>query len=88
MAKAGDQYQELVGTALRALYPAADVTVGEWIQGPDGRRDLDVSVRIVSGDTTRLILIECKDWKDKVGVPEIDKLESKKHDLKADLTML
>ena len=88
MAKAGDQYQELVGTALRALYPAADVTVGEWIQGPDGRRDLDVSVRIVSGDTTRLILIECKDWKDKVGVPEIDKLESKRHDLKADLTMI
>jgi hypothetical protein len=29
MAKAGDQYQELVATARRALYPIANVTVGE-----------------------------------------------------------
>lgn len=33
-------------------------------------------------------LIECKDWKDKVGIEEIDKLDSKRRDLAADRTMI
>ena len=45
MAKAGDEYQEIVGAVAQALDPGASVKVAQWIEGPDGKRDLDVEVR-------------------------------------------
>jgi Restriction endonuclease len=88
MAKAGDEYQDLVALVAGALHPTASITVGEWVLGPDGRRELDVAVRSPSGEPVRLVLIECKDWKDPVGIEEIDKLESKRRDLHAEKAVI
>lgn len=81
--KQGDSYQELVGSVMRALYPGATVNVGVWVEGPDGRRDMDVEVRYFFEGEERLVLVECKDWKNKIGVEIIDALESKRRDLSA-----
>src|SRR5215510_1062106 len=43
--KAGDEYQDIVAAVQCALDPGAAVRAGQWIEGPDGRRDLDVEVR-------------------------------------------
>lgn len=80
MAKAGDAYQEAVAQVARSIDPHARVEVGEWIEGPDGERDMDVSVW-PAGQDSRFILIECKDWKKPVGISTLDALESKRRDL-------
>ena len=86
--KAGDAYQDAVGTVARALAPASLVEVGEWIEGPDGERDMDVSVWTVSKTGPPLILIECKDCTRPVGIGVIDALESKRRDLKVGVAMV
>ena len=45
MAKAGDSYRDLVGTVASALDPSSIVRTEQWIEGPDGERDMDVEVR-------------------------------------------
>lgn len=83
MSKAGESYQELVAAVRRALDPGAQVIAGRWISGPDGRRDRDVWVKgTISGQAQR-ILIECKDWRCRVGIGVVDALDSKRRDLDA-----
>jgi len=84
VAKPGDEYQELVGAVAAALDPGASVKMGQWIEGPDGKRDLDVEVRGTIDGSPCFILIECKDWRDRVGIGVIDALDSKRRDLGAD----
>jgi len=88
MSKAGDRYQDLVGAVQRALDPGAIVDVGIWVEGPDGRRDMDVSVRGIKTGVPYVALIECKDWKEPVGIAVIDAFDSKRHDLKVDLAVV
>lgn len=83
MAKPGDEYQEIVGAVQRALDPGSQVEVGVWVEGPDGRRDMDVAVRGVRDGKPHLTLVECKDWRVPVGIAVIDALDSKRHDLDA-----
>jgi len=84
VAKPGDEYQELVGAVEKALEPGASVKVGQWIDGPDGKRELDVEVRGTLDGSPCFILIECKDWGDPVRIGVIDALDSKRRDLFAD----
>jgi hypothetical protein len=84
MAKPGDEYQEIVGAVAQALDPGASVKVGQWIEGPDGRRDLDVEVRGTVDGSPYFVLIECKDWARPVGIDVMDNLDSKRKDLNAD----
>jgi hypothetical protein len=64
------------------------VEVGEWVEGPDGDREVDVSIRgIIEGKDT-FILVECKDLKRDVGIAAIDALDSKSKDLGADRTII
>lgn len=84
MAKAGYEYQEIVGAVAQALDPGASVKVGQWIEGPDGRRDLDVEVRGTVDGSPYFVLIECKDWARPVGIDVMDNLDSKRKDLNAD----
>lgn len=88
MAKAGDEYQEIVGGVQRALDPGATVKVGTWVIGPDGKRDLDVEVRGTVEGRPRFILIECKDWRRRVGIDVVDALKSKREDLGADQAII
>jgi hypothetical protein len=89
---AGRAYQELVAQVVKAFDPKAEVMVGEWVEGPDGRLDMDVSVRGTVDGKPIFSLIECKDFTlaktGKVGRPLIDALDSKRHDLGVDLAFI
>lgn len=88
MAKLGKPYENVTALVAKALHPGATVTVGEWVEGPDGTREIDVSVRgLIDGKQT-FILIECKDLKRDVGIADLDALDSKRHDVAADMTMI
>lgn len=86
--KSGREYEELAGTLAEALHPGSDVKIGQWLDGPDGSREVDVEVRSRPPNSPWFLLIECKDWRTPVGIGEIDKLESKSRDLSADETMI
>lgn len=88
MAKIGIPYEGLVGLVAAALHPTASIEVGEWVEGPDGAREIDVSVRGEIEGKHAFILIECKDWKKDVGIAEIDALDSKRGDVGADKTII
>lgn len=83
MPKPGDDYQDVVGAVQRALAPGSQVDVGVWVDGPDGRRDMDVAVRGTKDGKPHLVLIECKDWRVPVGIAVMDSLDSKRKDLGA-----
>jgi hypothetical protein len=72
----------------RALEPNANVRMGQWINGPDGKREVDVEVRGTFDNNPYFLLIECKDWKSPVDIEEIDKLDSKGADLQANRVMI
>ncbi len=84
MGKAGDGYQQIVGTVMTAFQPDAEVKVGTWVTGPDGRRDMDVMVQGTKSGQKHVALIECKDWARPIGIEKIDALESKRRDLNVD----
>jgi hypothetical protein len=88
MAKAGDEYQEIVGAVAKALDRGASVKVGQWVEGPDGRRDLDVEVRGTIKGSPYFVQIECKDWADPVGIGVVDALDSKRRDLGANRAII
>ena len=88
MSKAGDAYQDAVADVARCLDPSARIEVGAWIEGPDGRRDLDVVLRHATSDRAPFIVIECKDWARPVGIGALDALESKRRDLGAAVAMI
>lgn len=88
MVKQGTPYEQVVADVLGVLNPGATVSQGQWIQGPDGRRDLDVLIEGTVNGENRRVLIECKDWNrattGPVGIGVIDALDSKVRDLKLD----
>ena len=88
MPKAGTEYQELVALVAKALDPNAQIKTGHWIEGPDGEREVDVEVRGTVQGKPHFILIECKDWKKRVDIQEVDKLDSKRRDLLADAAII
>lgn len=82
MAKAGDAYRELVGTVMAVLDPDSAVKTEQWIDGPDGERDMDVEVRGMLHGMQHFILVECKDHARPIGIGFVDAFESKIRDLK------
>jgi Restriction endonuclease len=88
----GRPYQRLVADVARAFDPGATVSEGEWVRGPDGRLDMDVSVRGTIEGREALVVIECKDFDPRstgpVGRGYVDALDSKRHDLNADFTII
>jgi hypothetical protein len=76
----------------KAFDSTADVQAGKWVEGPDGRLDMDVSIEgQVNGRPIRLV-IECKDFdlrkSGRVGRPFVDALDSKRHDLGVDAAFI
>ena len=88
VAKIGKPYEGLAGLVAVALHPTASIEVSEWVEGPDGAREIDVSMRGEIDGKHAFILIECKDWKKDVGIAEIDALDSKRGDVGADKTII
>lgn len=88
MAKAGDEYRELVGTVMAALDRGSAVKMEQWITGPDGERDMDVEVRGTLNGVPHFILVECKDHARPIGIGFVDAFESKIRDLKPDRAIM
>ncbi len=88
MAKAGSIYEKLVASIISTMSPGARVEYGQWTDGPDGRRDLDVEIRGIIHGEEQFVVIECKDWKDAVGIGVVDALDSKRRDIKADYALI
>jgi hypothetical protein len=88
----GRAYQDLVATMAKAFDSTADVQAGKWVEGPDGRLDMDVSIEgQINGRAVRVV-IECKDFDLRktgpVGRPFVDALDSKRHDLGVDAAFI
>lgn len=85
MSKPGSAFEALVADVAKAFDSKASVNWGQWVDGPDGRRDMDVIItgRVSFSDVT--LLIECKDYDakktGKVGIEVVDALDSKLNDL-------
>jgi hypothetical protein len=83
--KKGTPYEEVVSEVLRTMDSGAVISQGVWVEGPDGRRELDIRIVGTFEGKVRRVLIECKDYNPastgKVGIEHIDALESKRRDL-------
>ncbi|WP_169980121.1 restriction endonuclease [Tautonia rosea] len=79
-----------MATVLEAFDQRASVTHGRWVIGPDGRREIDVLIEGTVDGVPVKGLVECKDFNPRrpVGIAYVDALDSKRHDLRADFTML
>lgn len=92
MSKRGKPYEEVVAEVAQSFDSKASVSQGQWFNGPDGRRDMDVLIEGSNAGTAHRILIECKDYDPRttgpVGIPIIDALDSKRRDLEVTATVL
>jgi len=91
MAKVGKPFELVVSDVVSEMDPDAVVRQGVWTEGPDGRRDLDVVVEGTVDGVPRRVQIECRDYKlsrRRIGIGQIDALESKHRDLKMDVSLL
>lgn len=88
----GALYEDAVCELFRKFCPRARVTAGVWVDGPDGRRELDVDIRERVGPKDFRGMIECKDFNPQttgpVGIGYIDAVDSKRRDLGLDFVLL
>ena len=92
MAKRGTLFEKVVADIVRSFDSTIEVEQGTWINGPDGRRDRDVSFTGMRDGLPFKVLIECKDYNPRrtgrVGIELIDALDSKRRDLNIDIPMI
>lgn len=90
--KAGAPYEDAVCELFRLFFPASTINAGVWIEGSDGRRELDVDITENFGNRAVHGIIECKDFNPAttgpVGIAYIDALDSKRRDLQLDFAFL
>ncbi len=92
MGKLGRAFERVVKDVFSAMDQKSVVRHGQWVTGPDGRRELDVLVEGTVEGIPRRVLVECKDFNSRttgpVGIGFIDALESKRRDLAADVSFI
>jgi len=90
--KRGKPFERVVKEVLSTLDPRSVVRQGQWVTGPDGRRELDVLIEGSVEGVRRRVLVECKDFNQNttgpVGIRFVDALESKRRDLAADVSFI
>ena len=88
--KRGTGFEQVVAEVVKAMEPTHAVEQGTWVEGPDGRRELDVVITVEVDAQNRTVLIECKDFAPgrTVGIEYVDALDSKRQDLGVDVTLL
>jgi hypothetical protein len=90
--KIGVQYQQVVAEVCKLFDSGATVSEGQWVTGPDGRRELDVQIEGITGGRKTKAIIECKDFDPRktgpVGIRFVDELDSKRHDIGADFSLI
>ncbi len=91
MAKLGRQFELVVSDVVREMDPSSIVRQGEWVEGPDGSRELDVIIEGAVDGVPRRIQIECRDYNPdsrRIGIAHLDALDSKHRDLEMDVSLL
>ncbi len=93
MGKKGTAFEKAVADIVESFGGGvSDLQQGTWVDGPDGRRDRDVSFNATVGPRIFKVLIECKDYDPKkmgkIGIDLIDALDSKRRDLGIDVPMM
>jgi hypothetical protein len=92
VSKKGQGFERVVAEVVKAMDPRATVRQGEWVVGPDGRREMDVLVSGTADGQRRTVLIECKDFHPRrtgpVGIGYVDALESKRRDVRVDVALM
>jgi len=91
MAKLGRQFELVVSDVVCEMDPSSIVRQGEWVEGPDGSRELDVIIEGAIDGVPRRIQIECRDYSPdsrRIGIAHIDALDSKHRDLGMDVSLL
>lgn len=86
MAKSGKRFEALVHEIYSGIclqYPDANVKLDEKIEGPEGLRQFDVTIRHQMAGIEYLTVVECKDHKRPVGVEYVEELDSKRRDVHA-----
>ncbi|MES2257048.1 MAG: restriction endonuclease [Pseudomonadota bacterium] len=90
--KRGRAFEECVAAVVQVIDPQAVVRQGTWIDGPDGRRDRDVSIEGTVDGVSYSALIECKDYDRKttgpVGIAVVDAFDSKRRDCGSDIAII
>lgn len=85
-------YEDAVCELFRQFFPASTINAGVWVEGPDGRRELDVDIIEKHGDRTVRGVVECKDFNPTttgpVGIAYIDALDSKRRDLQLEFAFV
>lgn len=90
--KRGTLFEKAVADVIRGFGDVTDVVQGEWRDGPDGRRDRDVTFTVNRPQGPLRALIECKDYDrrktGRVGIGVIDAFDSKRRDLGVDIAII
>jgi hypothetical protein len=89
--KAGRAFESVVADIAREFDNSPHVETNVIMDGPDGRREIDVLIDGRVGGIGRIAFIECKDYNPErgpLGIAVVDALESKRRDLNYDLCAL
>lgn len=87
--KSGRTLEHAVGRILQMFDPASSVTRREKIVNRlEIEREFDVVIRGKFAGQPVLMVIECKDWSDKVGTPEVDAFITKTGDINANFKFI
>ncbi len=86
MTKRGSSFEQMVYSIYKNLSSRqvdAKVSMNQWSDGPDGRREIDIEVIHSAFGSHFRTVIECKDWNRPVDIKAIDGFHSKLIDLRA-----
>jgi hypothetical protein len=87
--KSGKTLETAVARIQQLLDPGSVVTHNEWITDRlDIRRQFDVVVRGTAMGRDYLGVIECKDWGDKIGTPEVEAFAAKAKSVNANIVLM
>ena len=87
--KSGKSLEKAVARIQQMLDLGSVVTHNEWITDRlDISRQFDVVVRGTTMGRNYLGVIECKDWSDKVGTPEVEAFASKAKSVNANIVLM
>ena len=85
----GKSLEQVVGRIQQMMDPASEVTYRERIPNRLGiTREFDIVVRGHFAGHAMLGVIECKDWADKVGTPEVDAFITKSDNINANFRLI
>jgi len=89
--KTGKKYEKIIFNLCRRFYniPEAKIKLDERIVGESGElRQVDVTVRLPKENGEFLIMIECKDYSNVIGIDRVDGLIGAMQDIGADRAIL